>query len=217
MKTKLFIASVLLILLAVLAFVLLNKKNTASTEDETWYRLPPTSQTKKDYGGHGKPLPTSEQTTPEAKNKKASTKTRPTKVSASDSESNKKFQEELEKLLAKPDFDWDEFDKLLREWMVINPVAAAGWAIKLSLAEEDKNTTLAVVAEEWARRDTIAASEWAIKLSDGKDRDVALCKVASGWRHKDSIAGKKWVEGANLPDDKKKELLKIINDKDTEK
>ena len=201
MKTKLLVAFVIIVLLAVLAVVVLNKKGTAITEDKT--------------GDSLKPVPTSEQSTPETKDLTASTKTHP--VKSSYSESNKKFQEELEKLLAKPDLDWDEFDKLLREWVRNKPVPAAEWAMKLSLAEEDKNTTLAVVAEEWARRDTIAASEWAIKLSDGKDRDVALCKVASGWRHKDSIAGKKWVEGANLPDDKKKELLKIINDKDTEK
>ena len=51
MKSKLLLTSVLLILLAVLAVMILKKANTAGTG----YRLPPASQTKKDYGGHGKP------------------------------------------------------------------------------------------------------------------------------------------------------------------
>ncbi len=129
MKTKFFIASVMLVLLTVLAVVVLNKNDTAGTEDKTVNRL--------------MPLPTSEQTTPKAKEQTTSTKTLPAKLPACNSDKN--FRIELEKLLANSDYD--TFSALLGEWANKDPDAAKRWVGGSNLPDEKKKDLLKIIDE----------------------------------------------------------------------
>jgi len=197
MKLKVLIGFILLVLWAVLTVVILKKVDTSGTDGKT--------------GDMAKPVPASEQTIPVPNNQKASITIRPLNVSSGETDSDKNFRVELDKLLGNKDYDYDIYYDLLREWVETDPVPASEWATRISDGET-RNETLANVAWGWTIKDPIAASEWALKLPEGDARNGALGSVACAWAEKDYIMAKKWVEGLDIPDDTKKSFLEIMEE-----
>lgn len=142
MKLKLLIAFALLILWAGITFMILKKTNppdssptSEKSEDMHWDKTAPVLM----------PAPTPEQTIPETKEQTASIKIYP--AAPPDSNDDKNFQVELEKLMANPEFDHDTLENILREWTQIDPAAPIKW-VRDSTFPDDRKTELLRIIDE---------------------------------------------------------------------